>query len=111
MRNSLEVESVIGFVNPFYVIVHAETPIKDNSMRNNPDYKPVISEIEKIMSTPECVMIDDKTPPGTVLPNIPKNRPIFVCGFFKDLCVKEQRDALEKAGYFARIYSPASFEL
>lgn len=80
----------------FYVLVHTNLIGK---------YK-VYQEINRIRKAEKFVEITGD--PSMVPADLPKNTKIAVCGAYRNLCVKEQLDALKKQGYDAFIYSKAT---
>ncbi len=100
--------SRIQFLNPFYVIVHAKevylTPDMDSSRFNR-----VLSEIDFVRNFEEYAELDQTTPPHIIPSGIPRDRPILVGGFLRDICVREQRDCLRRTGYNAFICSEITY--
>jgi hypothetical protein len=86
------------FSNPFYIIVHAKDAEKDRFLRKRGSARRVLEEIENIRRTKDYAELGN-IPPETILPGIPENRPILVCGFFGEVCVKQQMNSLRKNGY------------
>lgn len=100
-----------GFENPFYVVVHAKDvhlPAISYFMDVSKFCK-VLSEIDFIRNFEDYVELNQHTSPETILSGIPKDRPLLVCGFFGDICVRQQRDALKNAGYDAYVCSEATY--
>ncbi|MBR9704005.1 hypothetical protein GOV12_01230 [Candidatus Pacearchaeota archaeon] len=109
MQKTLETHSASEFTNPFFVMVHTKNAYSDRHMRKKGSFVRTLANIETYKRNYDHITIDDLTSPDTIPPNLPKNRPILVCGFFKDICVKDQRDALVKAGYDAYISREGSY--
>ena len=81
----------------FYVLVHAHLIGK---------YRRAYREINRIRK--EEMFAEVKGEPSEIPPDLPKNTKIAVCGAYRNLCVREQFDALKKAGFDAFIYSKAT---
>ena len=66
----------------------------------------VYQEIEKIKREETYVEVRGNQ---MVIPtNLPRNKTIRVCGAYRSLCVTDQLNALQKAGYKAEIYQNAT---
>lgn len=76
-----------------YIIVHG-----DLVHRSHPAYL-AIDRIRR-----EEDFIEVRGDPKELPENLPSCRPIFVCGAYRSLCIKDQCDALRSAGYHADIY-------
>ena len=99
-NNSADYKSKHEFSNPFYVIVHARDAEKDRVLRRKGSCRRVLEQIEEIRRTnPKNHVELGNISPETILPEIPSDRPILVCGFFRDICVKQQMQALRRNGY------------
>ncbi|MEM0465529.1 MAG: hypothetical protein QXW97_02400 [Candidatus Pacearchaeota archaeon] len=109
MIETLETRSANEFKNPFYIIVHSQTPFNDKYLRKKGSIRKVLTEIVNIKRKYDFASIDDLTPEDTILPEIPKNRTILVCGFFRDICVKTQVICLKKRGYNAYISKEGTY--
>ncbi|MEK6860026.1 MAG: hypothetical protein AABX54_04395 [Nanoarchaeota archaeon] len=94
------------FDKPFFVIVHSA------GARNNPDLdqslvEKVMREIREITQNYDHIFLDYA--PSTILPEVPRDRPILVCGFYGDVCVDIQRQTLRSQGYDAYISDKGTF--
>lgn len=100
LESQVDAVSRTGFENPFYVVVHSKDFIPKFPLDIDRANR-VLSEIDFIRTFEDenYVELDQQTPPETILSGIPMDRPILVCGFFGDICVKQQRDALRRTGY------------
>ena len=103
--------SRVGFENPFYVVVHAEDAriIPNSSIIDVPKFCKVHFEIDFIRLFEDYRELGRKVSEDVVLDGIPKDRPVLVCGFFGDDCVRKQRDALRRTGYDAYICKEATY--
>jgi hypothetical protein len=111
MREYTETHSATEFSNPYFVLVHTSSAIKDKILRKRGSFKRALAEIENIKRNHPYSSIDDKTSPDTIPENLPKNQPILVTGFFRDICVRQQKDALIRAGYNAYIAKEGSYSI
>ena len=100
------------FSNPFYVIVHAQgarlAPLSNEHI-DVPRFCKVHYDLEFIRTFEDYVELGDKTPPDIILPGIPRDRPVLVCGFLGNICVQEQMRTLRNHGYHAYIDSRATY--
>lgn len=96
--------------DPFYVIVHADGAKEDSYHKRDPNFRKVLRRIEGIKMSEDYIEIDNYSDPKNVPEGIPYNRKIKVCGFFRDICVKDQKDALRCKGYDAEIARKASYK-
>ena len=103
-----ECVSRTNFDNPFYVIVHAQGAFPTLEMDRRKFYR-VLSEIDFVRNFEQYVELDQLTPPDVILPGIPREKPVLVGGFLGNVCVKEQRDVLRRAGYNAFICSELTY--
>ncbi len=81
---------------PLYVIVH-----EDCIYRNLPEY----GEVQRIKSEEDFVEIDES---WLINPGLPKDREIFVCGAYRNLCVDIQYRILAESGYKVSVYEKAT---
>lgn len=96
------------FYNPFYVIVHSDEALK-NRIFHGKRFGGVLEEIEFIKQFEDFHELGSFEDPEQVNYEIPINRPVLVCGFFRDCGVKIQRDALRERGYDAHACLEGSF--
>ena len=87
--------------NPFYVIVHVRDAARDKIHRKKGSFRRVLEEIELIKRNYEYAEIQGC--PTEIPEKLPKERPILVCGFFRDQCVTDQTKTLLINGYNAKI--------
>lgn len=94
-------------MKPIFVIVH-EYEVKDEHDFGLASSVKAFREIQAIKEEEDHRIIDgDPTIIPQNLPSPEKGR-IYVCGSRIDICIPKQITALEKAGYNAEIYMPAS---
>ena len=88
-------------MKPLYLIVHPQIPPYPGW--HQPEKK---AELERIMQEEDHIIQEDDT---SQIPNLPKDRPIMVCGLYKEICVWQVWKTLEEEGYDVSIYEPASY--
>ena len=107
LETSLEYRHSQEFPNPFYVIVHAKDAAKDKIQRKHGSFRRTLEAIESIRRNYDHAEINGS--PKLIPQSLPDNRPILVCGFFRDACVAEQAKALLKKGYKTYISLEGTF--
>ena len=80
---------------PFYVIVHEDVMEQQSSLLDSRAVAQTRQEIATIKTYHEFV----NSGPFVIQPNIPRFRPVYVCGAFLEACVQEQYNRLKEAGY------------
>ncbi len=90
------------FEDPFYVIMHFDPDIDPSYLdRGMQDYRRVLLEIETIRQEYDHLFHEGDE--REILPDVPQDRPILVCGFFDGVCVQIQTEALERSNYEAYV--------
>jgi hypothetical protein len=94
---------------PLYVIVHAAGFLQsDVSFFAFGDLLRLV-ELHRVVREERKILVEGN--PSWIPENLPNNKesPIRVCGGLRDVCVNDQYEALQSAGYTqAAIYEPAS---
>lgn len=90
------------FENPFYVVVHADQI--DREMTSGNLSKDIGLKVKEEIEGLKLRYSDSWIKAGPhILANVPSNRPILVCGAFREICVSQQYERLLKEGIDAYI--------
>jgi len=91
------------FINPYFVVVHEnQIPIEMGAKNVDPDLGTrVLQEISEIKTRHPNSWT--KGSPFLVPSEVPRGRPVLVCGAFEEVCVGQQYHKLIQAGYDAYI--------
>jgi len=93
----LDEEGHVKDKSPFYVVVH-KSEIESNQERNEETRRRLLKELDFIEHNFEYTIAGPFE-----RANVPKGRPIIVCGAYDAICVGQQHDLLIKGGYDAYI--------
>lgn len=89
-------------MRPLYIIVHPQSAHQQGPAGSQQEVR---EELERIVDEEEHMLWFEETGREPALPD----RPLRVCGAYKELCVWQVWRNLRDRGYDASIYSPASY--
>jgi len=89
-------------MEPVYLIVHPQ--VVPYPGWDQPEKK---AELERILKEEKYIILRKDT--GQIPEDLPRDRPIRVCGIYAEICVWQVWNSLKDKGYGASIYNPASY--